>query len=76
MSLLETVERISSPLKWIGHELLPIFRDPAVERLIQLYRELPERERESFLSVMNVTAASLVGPSRQGDASRYTHAAR
>jgi len=57
--------RISPPVKvGYGRDLFPLVRDPDLERLIELYRELPERERAGFVAVMNATAATLVSRSR------------
>ena len=41
---------------------LPITKDPELEELVRLYRELPERQRQRLLTVVRATAAAL-GPS-------------
>ena len=42
-------------------EPYPILKEPALEELIQLYRELPERHRAKLLSVVRATVTALIG---------------
>ena len=65
-AMLETAEHMVPPMEGDEQPLAPILRDPALDRLISMYRTLPERERRGFLSVLDATAASL---SREGDLS-------
>jgi hypothetical protein len=62
--MLETAEHMVPPMEGDEQPLAPILRDPALDRLISMYRTLPERERRGFLSVLDATAASL---SREND---------
>lgn len=39
----------------------PILKEPALEELIGLYRELPERHRQKLLAVVRATTAALLG---------------
>ena len=63
-AMLETAEHMVPAMDENEQPLAPILRDPALDRLISMYRTLPERERRGFLSVLDATAASL---SREGD---------
>jgi len=50
---------ISPPIADVGFDALPITRDAGLEELVRLYRELPERQRQTFVSVMHATASAL-----------------
>jgi transcriptional regulator with XRE-family HTH domain len=52
-------ERLSPPAGDVGFEALPLTRDPDVEELVRLYRDLPERQRQAFLAVARATARAL-----------------
>lgn len=39
----------------------PIMKEPALEELIALYRELPERHRQKLLAVVRATTSALLG---------------
>lgn len=65
-AMLETAEHMVPPMQDDEQPTTPILSDPALDRLISMYRTLPERERRGFLSVLDATAASL---SREGDVS-------
>lgn len=56
---LDLDQRLSPPVADVGVETMPITRDPLVEELVRLYRDLPERQRRTFLSVVRAAAASL-----------------
>ena len=59
--MLDATRNVSPPVGDMGYEMLPLTRDPGLEALIRSYNELPERQRRTFLSVMNATASSLAG---------------
>jgi transcriptional regulator with XRE-family HTH domain len=40
----------------------PITKDPELEELVRLYRDLPERQRQRLLTVIRATAAALSAP--------------
>ncbi len=40
----------------------PITKDPELEELVRLYRDLPERQRQRLLTVVRATAAALAAP--------------
>jgi transcriptional regulator with XRE-family HTH domain len=42
-------------------EAYPIMKEPALEELIALYRELPDRHRQKLLAVVRATTAALLG---------------
>ena len=44
----------------------PITKDPELEELVRLYRDLPERQRQRLLAVVRATAAAL-GASSLGE---------
>ena len=41
------------------HEPLAITKDPELEEIVQLYRNLPERQRRTLVAVVRATAGSL-----------------
>ena len=52
-------ERISPPIGDVGFNALPITKDPILEELVRLYRGLPDRQRNTFLSVVRAAADAL-----------------
>jgi transcriptional regulator with XRE-family HTH domain len=52
-------ERISPPIGDVGFNALPITKDPILEDLVRLYRGLPDRQRNTFLSVVRAAADAL-----------------
>jgi len=56
---LEIEERISPPVGDVGFDALPITKDPILEHLVLLYRNVPERQRDTFLSVVRAAADAL-----------------
>jgi len=50
---------ITPPIGDIGFNATPVVSDHHLERLIDLYRQIPERQRETFVSVVEVTAQAL-----------------
>jgi hypothetical protein len=64
---LEIEDRISPRIGDVGFDALPVTKDPDLEDLIRLYRGLPERQRQTFLSVVRATAAALVSGTPSGD---------
>ncbi len=44
-----------------GFAPIPLLQDPALEDLIRMYRELPERHRQKLLSVVRATVSALLG---------------
>jgi transcriptional regulator with XRE-family HTH domain len=59
--VLEIEDRLSPPIGGLGYHAVPITKDPHVEELVLLYRQLPERQRDAFLSVVRAMAAALAG---------------
>ena len=57
--MLEIEQRLSPPVAGIGFQALPITKDPDLEDLVRLYRQMPERQRQTFLSVVRATARAL-----------------
>jgi transcriptional regulator with XRE-family HTH domain len=54
-------------------EAYPILKEPALEELIALYRELPDRHRAKLLAVVRATTSALLGadaPEPEVDRSR------
>src|SRR5947209_15481884 len=47
--VLEIEQRLSPPVAGIGFQALPITKDPDLEDLVRLYRQMPERQRQTFL---------------------------
>jgi hypothetical protein len=60
-SLLLLNERVPG---WNESAPPPITKDPELEELVRLYRDLPERQRQRLLTVVRATAAAL-GASRE-----------
>ncbi|HSV06775.1 MAG TPA: helix-turn-helix domain-containing protein [Candidatus Binatus sp.] len=56
---LEIEQRLSPPIAGIGFQALPITKDPELEDLVRIYRQMPERQRQTFLSVVRATARAL-----------------
>ena len=65
--VLEIEQRLSPPIAGIGFQALPITKDPELEDLVRLYRQLPERQRPTFLSVVRATARALGGTANDGE---------
>ena len=59
-------ERISPRIGDAGFNALPLTKDPLLEDLIRLYRRLPERQRDTFLSVVRAAADALSGGGSAG----------
>src|SRR5712691_1978244 len=60
---LELERRVSPPIDGLGFNVLPITDYPEVQELAHLYRALPERHRDTFLSVVRAIASALrAGP--------------
>jgi transcriptional regulator with XRE-family HTH domain len=55
-------QSISPPLGDAG-KAVPVTSDPNIETLVRLYRGLPERQRQTFVSVMQATATALANGS-------------
>lgn len=51
---------------WDDNAPPPITRDPELEEMVRLYRDLPERQRQRLLTVIRATAAAL-GASLEND---------
>ncbi|HYV55943.1 MAG TPA: helix-turn-helix domain-containing protein [Candidatus Nitrosopolaris sp.] len=64
---LDIEQRLSPPIEGIGFHALPITKDPDLEELVRLYRQMPERQRETFLSVVRATARALGGTATGGE---------
>lgn len=55
----------------------PILKEPPLEELIGLYRELPERHRQKLLAVVRATTAALLGADApEPEDQRHAHTAR
>ena len=65
--VLEIEQRLSPPVAGIGFQALPITKDPDLEDLVRLYRQMPERQRQTFLSVVRATARALGTPASDGE---------
>ena len=64
---LEIEQRLSPPVGDVGFEALPLTRDPRLEDLVRLFRNLPERQREAFFSLARATAAALASGAPAAD---------
>jgi transcriptional regulator with XRE-family HTH domain len=56
---LEFDHLVSPPVDDVGFNALPITKDPGLEELVVLYRNVPERQRETLLSVLRAAADAL-----------------
>jgi transcriptional regulator with XRE-family HTH domain len=56
---LEFQSVISPKVGGMGFDMTQVTADPHVETLIRLYRSLPERQRQTFVSVVEATASAL-----------------
>lgn len=50
---------ISPPIGDVGFHAVPVTSDPSLDTLVRLYRSVPERQRQTLVSVMQATAAAL-----------------
>ncbi len=66
--LMNVETTISPPIGELGTRLEALTKDPGVEELISIYRDLPERQRPTFLSVMRATAAAFAPSAREENA--------
>ncbi|HLY36956.1 MAG TPA: helix-turn-helix transcriptional regulator [Candidatus Binatia bacterium] len=57
--VLEIEERISPRVGDLGIGAAPVTKDPALEGVVRLYRGVPERQRDTFLSVVRAAAEAL-----------------
>jgi transcriptional regulator with XRE-family HTH domain len=57
--VLEIEERISPRVGDVGIGAAPVTKDPALEDVVRLYRGVPERQRDTFLSVVRAAAEAL-----------------
>lgn len=65
----EIEQRISPRIGDVGFDASPITKDPALEELILLYRNIPERQRETLLSVVRAAADALGHPAKSEERS-------
>jgi transcriptional regulator with XRE-family HTH domain len=66
--VLEIEQRLSPPVGDVGFEALPITHDPDLEEMVRIYRNLPERQRRTFLTVVRATATALAAtPANVGE---------
>src|SRR6185436_276537 len=49
--VIEMVDRISPTIGEVGSDSIPLTKDPEVEGLVRMYRGLPTRQRQAFVSV-------------------------
>ena len=56
---LELERRLSPPVGGLGFNALPITDQPEIDDLVRLYRQVPERSRRAFLSVVRAVASAL-----------------
>jgi hypothetical protein len=59
--VLDIEDLLSPPAAGVGFDALPITRDPELEEMVRLYRELPDRQRAALLAVSRATAAAIAG---------------
>jgi transcriptional regulator with XRE-family HTH domain len=64
--VLEIEERVSPRIGDVGFDAVPITKDPVLEELVLLYRGLPERQQQTFLSVVRAAADALASPASRG----------
>ena len=57
--VLEIEERISPRVGDVGIGAEPVTKDPALEDVVRLYRGVPDRQRDTFLSVVRAAAEAL-----------------
>ncbi len=57
--VLEIEHRISPPVGDVGVDVLPLTKDPGLEDVVRLYRGVPDRQRQTFLSVLRAAADAL-----------------
>jgi transcriptional regulator with XRE-family HTH domain len=60
--VLEIENRISPRIGDVGFDAVPVTKDPALEELVRIYHTLPERRRETLLSVVRAAADALTRP--------------
>jgi transcriptional regulator with XRE-family HTH domain len=63
--VLQIEDRLSPRVGDVGVDALPITKDPGLEELIRIYRGLPDRQRQTFLSVIRAAAEALTGAAAQ-----------
>jgi transcriptional regulator with XRE-family HTH domain len=63
--VLQIEDRLSPRVGDVGIDALPITKDPGLEELIRIYRGLPDRQRQTFLSVIRAAAEALTGAAAQ-----------
>lgn len=56
--LMDVETTISPPIGEVGVRFDALTKDPDIEELIRLYRNLPERQRPTFLNVMRAMATA------------------
>ena len=59
--VLDIEDRLSPPAGDVGFQALPLTRDPDLEELVRLYRDLPERQRQEGVLALRGAAEELVG---------------
>jgi transcriptional regulator with XRE-family HTH domain len=59
LRVLEIEERISPRVGDVGIGAESVTKDPALEDVVRLYRGVPERQRDTFLSVVRAAAEAL-----------------
>ena len=60
---LELERRLSPPIGDMGFNALPLTKDPDLDEVVRLYRSLPDRGRQTFLSVVRAVAGALTNGS-------------
>ena len=67
--LMNIEDNISPRIAGIGVDLGPLTKDAELEELVRVYHALPERQRQTFLSVVRAIAAALMpaGSEREPD---------
>jgi transcriptional regulator with XRE-family HTH domain len=56
---LELERRLSPPIGDTGFNAVPLTKDPDLDEVVRLYRSLPDRGRQTFLSVVRAVAGAL-----------------
>jgi DNA-binding XRE family transcriptional regulator len=60
----ETVDKVAPTIGDVSVDAMPLTKDPEVEGLVRMYRGLPTRQRQAFVSVARATAAALAAGDR------------
>jgi transcriptional regulator with XRE-family HTH domain len=59
---LELENRLSPPVGELGFHAAPIMQDADLDKLMRVYRSIPERQKTTFLAVVGALATALADP--------------